>query len=316
MNATSEEQSVTTGVGKGAAGQPVGRPRARLTWWRWRLLPLGGKVAAYATKPFALSAAVASNSAVDVNLALFDLLGRVSLAGLGRHWQSGRDSEAAVELARDRDKFLNMAIAMINSNTALRSPIRDDFAIEIALFMRLALACNAVDKVGPHIVAVVCRVMYSILRGSVYPTTATEYADLVNHPAASSEEYFKENTRGSVLYPLLVAWLNRLSETEVRDALVSVINSRLSHTTHQVWVPDSETDDQLWEGRKDHGVGIPGVPLCQDPKRYGAFLERVGSGHNALDTMSTAKLGVWPMFLLACRHFRLPLPPQLWFDEA
>lgn len=277
---------------------------------------LGMKVAAYVSRPFALSAAVASHSPVDVNLALFELLGRVSLAGLWRHWQSsGRGSEAE-EAARDRDAFLNMAIAMVNSNTSLRSPIRDDFAIEIALFMRLALACDAVEKVGAHIVTVACRVMYSVLRGGVYPTTVTEYTELAEHPAESSDGYFKENTRGSVLYPLLVAWLNRLGETEVRDALVSMIDRRLAHTTQQVWVPDDDTDDRLWEGRRDHGVGIPGVPLCQDRERYDAFLERVRSDHNALDTMSTTELGTWPMFLLACRHFRLPLPPQLWFDEV
>lgn len=281
---------------------------------------LGAKVAAYAARPFALSAAVASHSAVDVNLALFELLGRVSLAGLWRHWQSrgaaeAGDGEVAEALAGERDKFLGIAIAMVNSNTSLKSPIRDDFAIEIAMLMRLALACGTVKKVGSYVVAVACRVMYSTLRGGAYPTTAAEYAELVGHPAESSDEYFRENTRGSVLYPLLVAWLNRLGETEVRDSLVSMIANRLGHTTQQVWVPDADTDDRLWGGRKDHGVGIPRVPLCEEPDRYDAFLGRVASDHTALEAMSTTRLGLWPIFLTACRHFRLPLPPQLWFVE-
>ena len=46
-----------------------------------------GKVAPHASRPFALSAAVRTQSAVDVNLALFDMLGRMSLAGLWRHCQ-------------------------------------------------------------------------------------------------------------------------------------------------------------------------------------------------------------------------------------
>ena len=49
---------------------------------------LNDKVEPYAKRQFALSAAVDSESAVDVNLALFDLLGRISLAGLWWHWRA------------------------------------------------------------------------------------------------------------------------------------------------------------------------------------------------------------------------------------
>ena len=47
------------------------------------------KIGAYADKPFALSMAVASQSPVDVNLALFEQFGRISLLGIWKHWLAG-----------------------------------------------------------------------------------------------------------------------------------------------------------------------------------------------------------------------------------
>ena len=110
---------------------------------------LEGKVALYADKPFALSMAVDSRSSEDVNLGLYEILGRVCLFGLWKHWLAetdaeGEDREQEIEL---RDQSLQMAFGMINANPGLMSPIRDDFAIEIGLLLMLVEKCGRVDDV-------------------------------------------------------------------------------------------------------------------------------------------------------------------------
>lgn len=165
------------------------------------------KVAPYADKQLALSTAVNSQSSVDVNLVLYDLLGRVSLHGLWKHFgsENRRPGVATDEVIRSRNQSLDVAIQMINSNPGLLSPIRDDFAIEIALFLMLASATGRVGDITGFLVGLAGRLSFSIRRRSAFPITSRSYHDLLEHPADCSDEYLKNNTEGSILYPLLVA---------------------------------------------------------------------------------------------------------------
>ena len=273
------------------------------------------KLGAYADKPLALSMAVASQSSVDVNLALFEQLGRFSLYGLWQHWWACKQTkeDAVKGFVDQRNRALRMAIAMINANPTLRSPMRDDFAIEIALFMILAQVCGATGDVSGYLEDMAHRVRFSIKRRGAYPVPMTDYHDLAGHPLDRSPEYFKEHTKASVFYPLLIAWLDRLGLRDTRDILVACIGEDLAHTTQQVWVPDENTDQRLWTGGMEHGRAIPDLPLCREPPHYAAFLDRVIADHTAVSDLSTTKSGLWPIFLMACRHFRLPVPPHLWF---
>jgi len=273
------------------------------------------KLGAYADKPLALSMAVASQSSVDVNLSLFEQLGRFSLYGLWQHWWACKQTkEDAVRVFVDqRNRALRMAIAMINANPTLRSPIRDDFAIEIALFMILAQVCGATRDVSGYLEDVAHRVRFSIERRGRYPVLMRDYQDLAGHPVDRSREYFEEHTRASVLYPLLIAWLDRLCLRDTRDVLAACIEKNLAHTTHQVWLPDENTDQRFWTGGTDHGQAISDLPLCKEPPHYAALLDKIVAEHTAFNDLSTTKSGLWPIFLMACLHFRLPVPPQLWF---
>ena len=276
------------------------------------------KLGGYASRPFALSLAVNSHSAVDVNLALFEHFGRCSLYGLWQHWMASRETneDVAKALLHSRDQTLRMTIEMISANPALHSPIRDDFAIELALFMMLAQVCGAVDAVSGYVGHMSLRVKTSIELRGAYPTPTTAYHDLVEHPTERSDGYFEQSTRASVLYPLLISWLDKLDLNDIRDALQSCIKSKLSHTTHQVWVPGETTDDNLWTGATDHGVAIPGLPICKDPTSYSTVLNRIIADQTSFNNLSTTRSGFWPIFLVACRLFRLPLPPHIWFIEA
>ena len=277
------------------------------------------KIEPYAGRRFALSMAVASQSSVDVNLALFEQLGRVSLAGLLNHWQvsiavsEDNNTESVNWLRAERDRMLDVAINIVNANSTLQSPLRDDFAIEIGLFLTLAQTCDSVERVAGYVLNLAHRAAFALKRRGHYPVTIVDYQDLVDHPVSDSEEHFLETTKGSVLYPLLVAWLDELGATDLRNHLVACISENLSHTTQQLWVPDELTDERLWEGNKGHGVGLGSVPLSHEPARYREFLDRLIADHGEFNTLSTTRVGMWPLFLMACRHYRLPLPPHFWF---
>lgn len=276
------------------------------------------KLKPYAEKPFALSRGVASRSSVDVNLALFEQFGRVCLYGIWQHWRACNETEEDTikAFADERNRVFLTAFAMINANPTLKSPIRDDFAIEITLLLILAQTCGAERTVAGILEETVLRIVSSIERRGAYPIETMNYHDLVRHPMNRSHEDFKENTSGSVLYPLLVAWLNKLGLQESRDRLASCIEKDLQHTTQQIWVPDEDTDERVWSGSTDHGVVITGLPLCGDPSQYNTFLDKIVIDHAGFNGLSTTRTGFSPILLMASRHFRLPVPPQLWFLEV
>lgn len=273
------------------------------------------KLGGFVGKPYALSVAVSGHSSVDVNLALFEQFGRLCLYGFWQHWWAhySTDTDTIESCLSLRDQAFRKAIEIINSNPALKSPLRDDFMIEIALFMMLAQACGAVDVAAGYLEEASRRIQNSIKFRTAYPVPMTDYHDLLDHPKDKSDEYFEESTCGSVLYPLLVAWLDKLDMRDTRDLLTRCIREVLPHTTQQVWVPDEGTDEKIWIGDTDHGVAIPGLPLCEEPQKYAAILEKIFTDHVAFNDLSTMKCRLWPIFLMACRHFRLPVPPQLWF---
>lgn len=106
------------------------------------------KVGPHSGQYYALSAATRSGSALDVNLALFEILGRTALLGLWYHYLACRSQgDEQVEHFSQRDELFNITIKTINSNPTLLSPIRDDHHIEIGLLMLLAQACNNLDNV-------------------------------------------------------------------------------------------------------------------------------------------------------------------------
>ena len=276
------------------------------------------KLGTYAAKPFALSRAVRSQSTVDINLSLFEQFGRLCLYGLWQHCDAFVRTEAndAAIFEQERNHALSTAIEMINSNPCLQSPIRDDFMIEIALFMILAQICESESSVLGYFKNVVQRLGFAIRRRGPYPVPMTDYHDLIEHPVNKSDEYFRKHTRGSVLYPLLIAWLDRLGLGEEREEFVSCIKDELPHTTQQIWMPDGSTEDKIWAGRANHGVAITGLPLCEEAEHYRSFLVKAVEKHPAFQDLSAIKCGLWPIVLMACRHYRLPVPPQLWFLES
>lgn len=273
------------------------------------------KLAPLADKTLALSFAVDARAPVDVNLALFETLGRVAMHGI---WMDELHLSAETDDLRDasavrRDETLDLAITILNRNPALLSPARDDFAIEIALLMILAQRCGRVGDVAGYITGVSDRLGYTLRSRRHYPVASMDYRDLLDRDNGQDDEVLEEKTRGSILYPLLMTWLIRIGERSRSDALATVLADVLLHTTHQVWFPCEDTDALIWKGQRDHGIAVPSIPLNDGPEAIEAVLIRACEDHAAVSSIGAVRAGFLPVLLCALRHHRLPVPPQLWF---
>lgn len=280
-----------------------------------RLL-LVDKIGLFADKRFALSMAVNSRNAVDINLTLFEMLGRLSLHGLWLDVLSvGQDEAFARAMHEEADKVLNITIGMINANPTLATPVRDDFAIELALFMRLADVRGRLSNVANYIRGMSDLLCNGLMSRQHYPTPMTDYRDVISHPRERSDTYFEENTRAGILYTFVLAWLVMIGDKERAEQLRSTLLEHAPHMTHQTWVPDGQTDKIFWDGNREHGLSVPGLPLDKSIEAVFELINRVMQAHPLHERVSAVKMGLTPIFLMACRHYRMPVPPHIWRDH-
>lgn len=271
------------------------------------------KIGPLSDKRYALSMAVNSHNAIDVNIALFETLGKLSLYGLWLNTISVvQEEKSAQELRGRANKVLDLAIEMINANPALAIPIRDDFAIELALFMRLADVCGRIANVADYISTMSEYLCDGLSTRRYYPTSATDYREVFTHPQNGSDKYFEEHTCAGILYTFILAWLVVIGKQERAERLRRILLDHVPHMTHQFWIPDAQTDEVLWDGDRNHGLAVVGVPLSDSLEAVVEFLNRVMKEYPLKERISAIRLHLNPILLMACRHYRMPVPPHIW----
>lgn len=258
----------------------------------------------------ATSMAINTRSAVDVNLKLFDLLGRIAMSGLWVGWtirRIGRDAKPAMKT------ILGKAIELIQNNPALAHPLRDDHAIDMNLILLLSLQCGELQsEVGEWFARTIDNIDFSYRGERIYPCVFGDYGDLLSHPKKGDSEYFREATSGSILIPMLAAWATGVGHTPALQTLIKLKAEVLQHCTLQAWLPGDDTENGIYIGNTDHGFCLADLPVEGDGSALIDALQEACKRDETLASLSAVKLDVWPLVLVACRHHRLPVPPQFW----
>lgn len=273
------------------------------------------KLLPYAGVPHGLSMSMHSHSALDVNLALFDILGRISMAGLWVHWMKERAPREAAEHAEAAVmRFAQSGLDLIENNPGLMLPVSDDQAIEISLFLQLWASTGGADgaRVARWLEEMVNRLNFTIRRRSRYTTVFSDYGDLVDHPRDSTDAYFQEATAGSTLIPILVAWLSALGVTRALESLSTLTNERLEHCTQQLWTPGPDSEAHLYLNDAPHGRALMNLPIESSGQKLVSVVADMVENDSDFNELSAVRIGVWPVVLMACRHHRLPVPPAFW----
>ncbi len=208
----------------------------------------------------ALSTSVRSREALDVNLALFELLGRLAIRGCWTASLAQTFTEEHTDLSKalkdSTRRVLDTIVELVNSNPTLNSPFKDDHMIEIALVMYLAQITGSAPRFAPWLKSIAQQTTLALAINSHYPTCFREYADLLNHPVSADDSYRAEACSGSILYPYLFVWLEYVAIDEEKVEFKERLATFLPNCTHQAWLPDEETDAHIWRGETYHGVCV------------------------------------------------------------
>lgn len=264
-----------------------------------------------------ISMSIGSRSSLDVNLALFEVLGRIGLAGLWLHWGGERgDQENRETMQRWVEQLCQAGLALIRNNPTLCLPITDRQGTDIALFLQLWLVSGlgAVDVIS-WLQEMARRLDFTIRTRGRYPSSASDYRELAEHPRDRSDDYFKEATSGSTVIPLLAVWLQALGQVDDVEMLNTLVREKLEHCTLQLWMPDATSETALVIGGSNHGRALCDLPLGAGGHQLLATIAEACRMDTAFEELSPIKTGFWPVILVACRHYQLPVPPGFWIES-
>ncbi len=232
--------------------------------------------------------------------------------GLWAEWNSSVVSEEEKIIHKQEVQSLSQSlVSMIFHNPTLLSPIKDEHGIDISLALQfLSTADGMENEVRAWLNQVLNRSTFTYAGNGLYPRVLTSYRELLEHPKRSDDEYKKEVTSASILYPVIALWAALLEDTNLFQKIASFEQEHLDHCNMQVWYPDEDTEEHLYTNANLHGAVLSHVPIEQGPLELLKTLWGECDQTSHFNELSVFKGGLWPIILVACRHYRLPVPPH------
>lgn len=275
------------------------------------------KILPFVETEHAISVAVDTAALVDVNLKLFETLGRIAMRGLWMLWaNSGTASLPEHKTDWNSPEAAALAqqiIFLIRNNPILLTPIADAQAVDVAIALLFLSMMGGWDAgAGNYADGLAQRVSYAYRMHNRYPSIHNDYRSLVQHPRERTDAYREAETKGSTLFPLLGIWLSSLGPADAARQFADFAEEKLDHCNCQFWLPGTDSEAKLYTGDTHHGVALCNVPITADGDDAMRVIKAETVATSPFNSLSAIKLGHWPIVALACRHYRLPLPPNLW----
>jgi hypothetical protein len=281
------------------------------------------KLLPHAAVRHGLSAAVRSAAPLDVNLQMFSLLGRIALRGLWQLWTDrfGGDLSPQPQPRRgavaesQADRLADGLCALVGCNPTLFSPTNEEQVVDLGLaFAFLAAHGRREQDLRLWLQETIHRLLFSFSRRSRYPLPDSDYSALAEHQSDPGES-FAASTAASVLIPTLALWSAGLSLTEELGVLAQ-LNKELDHCSMQLWLPGADSEQAIWKTADGHGMALMDIPVGAGPGEILAFVSRECGPSSHFETLSAVAQGIWPLVAVACRHNRLPVPPQMFLQAV
>lgn len=274
---------------------------------------LGTNVLPYVEKLHGVSIAIHGSCSIDVNLKLFDLLGRLGTDGLWAYWgASEAEGEFRQRMLDEAWRYAESIKSLISTNPALLLPAKDDQAIDICVAASLLIIDgNNRPFLKRWLAEMLERARFSYKTMGYYPCVFDAYSELLEHPKSRETEYRENATSGSILYPMIALWAALLEDDGTYNKVTRMKRDLMQHCTFQFWYPNEESETHFYTNSDVHGAAL--VDLVLDGTRE-EFLDHVfGECERTphFKELSAIKLGWWPLIVVACRHYRLPLPLHL-----
>lgn len=266
--------------------------------------------------PQGLASAVPSQSSLDINLRLFDIVGRVGARGLwllhALRCIDPKKKTKQLETIKEQIHGMAKLLAhILQNNSILRTPIKDNQVIDINI------ACLFLNKVGcnhviqPWIQQISRATHFAYITNGPYPCIFDDYRELIDHPK-KDPGYRTDATAASLLIPTLAVWAAITDDTVTLRALADFASGHYKHSTLQLWYPGSDTEQHLYLDSDKHGLSANDIKIERECQDMLAPIDTECTSSPAFESLSALHYGLWPLLILASRHHRIPVPPHFW----
>lgn len=280
---------------------------------------IADKILPHAGTMHALSFAVGTVEAVDINIALFDLAGRIAAGGLLRLWMQPGSSEFPELMGLDSGPAFQIAqkLALLHStNPTLMAPMLDRQSSDLGLALLLLCCFDETREAARHWCAQAARALILAVQfpknGPRLPSIDGDYETLMHNERNLSEQEVLDATAATTLLPLYGMCAVILGDEVLLTEIDEFQNEKLSHSNAQGWTPNARTDAKIWRELTPQGSAWPGLAIGSAGSDLITSVKAECAGNSAWADLSCIRLGQWPLLAIACRRTATPLPPQLW----
>ena len=226
----------------------------------------------FVDKRHALSVAAGGSCDLDINLRMFDVLGRLALDGLWTHHllicHSGSEAGIREEIVEKLRYYTTAIKHLVFNNPALLLPIKDEQVIDMSIaILLLMIESHSESEVKLWLSEVMQRAIFCHRANGKYPCNIKSYADLLDHPQ-QDEDYLVENTCGSVLYPMIGLWASLRGDEPLFEQVKTIKSDHLQHCNFQLWFPGDTSEQHLYTDTEDHGAVLSEIDVHQTLKSF------------------------------------------------
>ncbi|EOV4174938.1 hypothetical protein [Yersinia enterocolitica] len=260
-----------------------------------------------------------SSESALINLTIFEQIGILSTIGLNNYitaLQSGGEEQVT--------RFSNAQIvaeslcSLISNNPASGSPRLDENAIDITLAFMLLYLTEKMDKAEDWFKTLIARLDFVFRVGRNHPISTDSLDDLICLDCNNNDKYLIEKTTStSWIIPTLMGWAVILKKENGYNVLLKGIKEFYPKMCAQLWHPTNDLYHHLYFHQAQYVLGETEAPITfpDSMNDYQARMDELKEmdRYNFFTESSAGKAGLTVLDFIACRHFRTPVPPALWY---
>jgi hypothetical protein len=172
----------------------------------------------------------------------------------------------------------------------------------------LAIRGDGCTFIRSWLTEILSRAKFSYEANGKYPCVLSSYNELLEHPKSRDNEYRRNATSASILFPVIALWAALIKDAQLYSNIASLKRDVMPHCTFQLWYPDETSEANYYRNDEVHGATFASLDF---DKPVSDFLDQVFRECDEtphFQELSAVRYGWWPLIVVACRHYRLPLP--------
>ncbi|WP_282295749.1 hypothetical protein [Stenotrophomonas sp. PS02289] len=246
------------------------------------------------------------------------ILAEIGILHLERSTRPGLSAQGREDALARAQSVSTLLVQLIFNNPSSFSPRYDGNAIEISLALILLHNTQAHQSASRWLEHLAGRLRFTFAVSHCFPIATDSMEDLVAMEVLDlSEEQIQRLRHLSTLIPTIMYWCAKFGLKDLYQRLQAQQDVGFKGVFFQLWYADSKTESLLYREPAQHDSGAMEIsihlPTQMSELNELERLKRQSGNIATVDSFSAVSAGAPALVLMACRHFRTPVPPQVWF---